>query len=278
MTVILLYIPVLHRGYLDFLEHHGDATDLLIPGPELIRDMTFLEPEIRAISPKQMRLFIERSKVFPGFVRLVEASDLRQYDGAQVITANEAISTRIVKAHLSKSEVTYDTIFLRWDEASVLSQAPTGFDRTSSDSFDVETMSHATKLAGNSGDWWRQVGAVVTRGWQIQLESFNHHVPSQLAPYAEGDPRDFVIAGTNTELATAMHAEQSIIAQAAKRGLSLDGVWLYVTVFPCPVCAKLVAYSGIKRVYFATGHASLDGQRILKDNGVEIINVPLQPA
>ena len=45
---------------------------------------------------------------------------------------------------------------------------------------------------------------------------------------------------------------------------------MYVTVFPCPPCAKLIAYSGIKRLYCGGGYAVLDGEEVLKSNGVEI--------
>ena len=48
---------------------------------------------------------------------------------------------------------------------------------------------------------------------------------------------------------------------------------MIVTDFPCPPCAKLVAYSGIKKLFYLKGYAMLDGERILKDAGVEIIKI-----
>jgi len=53
----------------------------------------------------------------------------------------------------------------------------------------------------------------------------------------------------------------------------LSGADFYVTVFPCPDCTKLIAFSGVKRLFFKGGHASLDGVDILKAKGVEIIKV-----
>lgn len=46
------------------------------------------------------------------------------------------------------------------------------------------------------------------------------------------------------ELAT-VHAEQNAIADAARRGISLDGATAYISHFPCINCAKILASSGI---------------------------------
>ena len=45
-----------------------------------------------------------------------------------------------------------------------------------------------------------------------------------------------------------IHAEQNAICQAAKRGVSLDGATIYVSMTPCRVCAMLLINCGIKEV------------------------------
>ena len=50
---------------------------------------------------------------------------------------------------------------------------------------------------------------------------------------------------------------------------------MYVTVFPCPPCAKIVAFSGIRKLYYAGGYSVLGQENILKSRGVEIIYVDL---
>lgn len=42
-----------------------------------------------------------------------------------------------------------------------------------------------------------------------------------------------------------VHAEQNAVADAAKRGVSLEGATAYVTHFPCINCAKILASAGI---------------------------------
>ncbi len=71
----------------------------------------------------------------------------------------------------------------------------------------------------------------------------------------------------------ALHAEAGLVAQAAKEGMSLKGVDVYSEAFPCPPCAKQLAYAGIKRLFYRVGYKVLDGESILRSQGVEIVFV-----
>ena len=47
-----------------------------------------------------------------------------------------------------------------------------------------------------------------------------------------------------------VHAEQNAIADAARRGVSLDGATAYISHFPCINCAKILASAGIKCIKY----------------------------
>jgi dCMP deaminase len=72
-----------------------------------------------------------------------------------------------------------------------------------------------------------------------QLESTIHE---------DGIKRDHCIRTT--------HAEQNAICQAAKLGIPIKGATLYCKMVPCPVCAKMIANAGIKRVVCEKGYQS----------------------
>lgn len=275
--VLVLYVPVLHQGYIELFERcrHRGVERIVLPGQELIRELTFLEPEIRAIDPSTMTGLIGSLGYFKRVSLLNGAGDWSWLIGLELIlTVNEGLSQRLIAKYWPEHTVEYDTAFLRWDETNVFSQAPAGYDRISDDAFDKKMMTEAQAQTREVGDWWRQIGGVLVHGWQVLLTGSNRHVPSQQTPYVNGDPRDFIAAGVQPEIATALHCEQYLIAEAARQGRSLNGAWLYVTVFPCPVCARLIAAAGIERVYFRTGHATLDGQTVLQAHGVELVLVP----
>lgn len=47
-----------------------------------------------------------------------------------------------------------------------------------------------------------------------------------------------------------VHAEANIIAAAAQFGINLKGAALFVSMHPCVECAKLIAASGIKHIFY----------------------------
>ncbi|MFH1145887.1 MAG: deaminase [bacterium] len=280
MKILLLDVPVIHAGYIKLFDKYSYQVDqLAILDKDLLERFGFVEnkvkgwqPEIRALEPNTANLLITGAGWFR-FVRLVSIRHMEDYQSAEIITVNEAIMRHLIAQYFPHNKVIYESVFLRWDEASVYSNSNVNYDRISKDVFDQRIMETLGELKQQSSDWWRQVGAGIVKDQQLIITSYNHHLPTDQTVYLEGDPRDYVKAGQDSHLSTAIHAEQAVIAQAAKQGISLDGGSIYVTVFPCPVCAKLIAWSGIKKCYFSSGHASLDGETVLKSHGVEIILV-----
>jgi dCMP deaminase len=98
-------------------------------------------------------------------------------------------------------------------------------------------------------------------------------MPSEHSPYALGDIRDFIKAGEMSDLSSSLHSEKVIITMAARKGIPLEGTSLYVSTFPCSDCANWVACSGIKKVFFGGGHASFQGEDVLRSFGVELVYV-----
>jgi dCMP deaminase len=47
-----------------------------------------------------------------------------------------------------------------------------------------------------------------------------------------------------------VHAEQNAVADAAKRGVSLQGVVCYITHFPCINCTKILAAAGVSEICY----------------------------
>ena len=103
----------------------------------------------------------------------------------------------------------------------------------------------------------------------------NEHRPTEYSPYLNGDPRNDFSRGVHMELSTAIHAEALLVGRAARTGVALAGADLYVSTFPCPACARLVAEAGFRRCFFAGPYAVLDGDDVLRAAGVELIWVDL---
>ena len=57
------------------------------------------------------------------------------------------------------------------------------------------------------------------------------------------------IVRNNHEQAT-VHAEQNALADCAKRGVSCCGATVYVTHYPCIICARILLAAGISNIKY----------------------------
>jgi dCMP deaminase len=271
---LLLYLPVLHRGYEEFLGRHADVAEVLLLGAGFRAEFPSLGKDIRALDPERAAGYL-RCVLPSARVRVIEPADLpAAITGDPVVLPDEEILRTLAARHdLGAGRVLeFDATFLRWDRDWSRAQRPARFDgEVAVGELPRGLIARAQKLARNSSDWWRQVGAIAVRDDDLLGYAWNHHHPTEYTPYIDGDPRDGFSRGVRTDLTTAIHAEAAIVAAAARDGISLRGADLYATTFPCPSCARLVAEAGFRRCYFAGPYSVLDGEDVLRAAGVELL-------
>ena len=273
--IVLAYIPVVHQGYLLFLaKHHAASSELWLIDDEITHSFRTLEKDIRALSAQQIKVSLDALHL-DWKIKVVGLETLSNTDKkTQFIMPDEEDMHHIAERYFPQALVEYDSVFLRWDRTQSLQQHTPKSDHTVVVSdFLQQIKRHAQELAKQSDDWWRQVGAIIFKDEKILLAGFNQHVPSSQQTAFEGDPRSNFHKGEYIELTTALHAEAHLVAKAAQNGISLLNTEMYVTTFPCPNCAKLIAYCGIKKLYYTEGYSMIDGESILRANQVEIYQV-----
>jgi dCMP deaminase len=82
----------------------------------------------------------------------------------------------------------------------------------------------------------------------------NHVIAAGYNGFLAGHPHHSCVRD-NHELAT-VHAEQNAIADAARRGVSVDGSRAYLTHYPCIHCAKILLAAGIGQVTYHSDYAN----------------------
>ena len=274
MKQVLLYLPVVHAGHEAFFARHADAAEILLLGTGFRAGFKALAKDIRALPPDLVAQFLQ--VMLPGTpVRVVEPADLPAALTADtLVLPDEDVTRQLVEEQRLGADrrVVFDKTFLRWDREWSRAQRPAAPDGVVTlASLPAHLLARASKLADRSSDWWRQVGAIAWRGEQVLGEAWNRHCPTEYAPYTDGDPRDGFSRGVRADLSTAIHAEASVVAGAARDGVPLGGADLYVTTFPCPACARLIAESGFRRCYFSGAYSVLDGDAVLRAAGVELL-------
>lgn len=287
--LLIWYVPVIHQGYLRYWQQltqkiNSAQLSLAFISPELAAQLQAVQTDPATLSTATVAAFWQTlsdqsitwlkddfladkkhvAELFDSVhtVHLVDDQVSRQF----WLRCSELLDQKNLPT------VSWHSVFLRWDSHSVQQSAPIDC-QISNDVSAQGWMNLAKKYAEKSSDWWRKVGSIAVKNDSEIMRAYNQGIPDDHAPYQVGAVRDFVATGTQPELANYIHAEQDLIARAAKQGVSLEGCELYVTHFPCPICAKLIARSGIKRVLFSTGSASLDGLTVLERYGVEILRV-----
>ena len=275
MTVFVAYVPVLHEGYRRFFEKYPEPRELYVFGSAFTKRFKSLKKDLRQLDPKLVKSSLDAWGLFES-VHIVDQKSLLKLNkkGQKLVMPDEDVTRHIAKKYLPLAKITFDPVFLRWDKHNALKERPVvPAERMTRSDFHRKIIGAVRKEAEKSSDIWRHVGAAIVRSKKILFLAHNQHVPSPHTPYQNGDPRNNFHKGVHIELSTAMHAEAALIASAAKQGVSLMGVDMYVSVFPCPPCAKLIAYAGIKTLYCGGGYGVLDGEEVLKSNGVKIIFV-----
>ncbi len=315
---LLLYLPVIHQGYLDLLQHYQRQLDeVLILDESLItlvdKELDYLHKDIRRLKPKEAAQALAAYH-FPFRVGLATVNLLQQTEFLNetnlLLMPDDDISQVLIKHFFkpeAKNKIKLTPVFLRWHKENTFKakrprvDALINFSRqrtslampltpevinktklitkksTSSmdKDFIFQAMEQAFQAAGKATDWWRHVGAALVKNHQVVLLTHNQHTPGGYTPYIDGDPRSAGRSGQQIEIGTSEHAESTLIAEAAKRGLSTQDCDLYVTTFPCPYCARIIAHAGIKTLYFAEGYTVLDGLTEMKRAGVKIVKVNL---
>ncbi len=272
---VVAYVPVLHEGYRRFLDAHGVGLPFYVLGRDLYADYRPLAKDIRALDPKLVARAIAAWGVASSVEVLDEAGAAALAEsGTALVMPSEDVSYQVAERYFPRNPVTYASVFLRWDKRkSVELLTPPAAPVAPADEVWGDLAAAAEQEAAGSVDWWRQVGAALRLVDGTVLTARNELNPTPQAAYAVGDPRSNFYKGVHLELSLATHAEAALIARAAREGRATEGASIYVTDFPCPPCAKLIAGAGVARVYYRQGYAVLDGADVLQAASVEMVHV-----
>jgi dCMP deaminase len=275
--IAVAYIPVLHEGYRRFIERHATGGRLLLIPSDFVVGYRPLQKDVRVIDARLLAASIAAWGICHEVAVLTASLAVELAEQAhEFVLPDEDVSRMVVESYFSRKPVMYDSVFLRWDRRNtVLLREPKPHRNIELDGLNADLMNGAFEQGDLSSDWWRQVGAILRLADGQIIRAFNQAL-DPLAPYRDGDPRANFFKGVHLELGLTVHAESRVIGAAARLGLVTAGAALYVTDFPCPPCAKLLVMAGIAQLYYADGYAVLDGQAVLDDANVEIIQVSVR--
>lgn len=265
---------ILHKGYLDIIDKYPSA-DIYILNDELVKELTTLEKDIRKIHNDHIVTLISALKKNVEILDKELIKELKKSND-QIIIISDQITDKLIREYFNDyKKLIIESGFLYHQAEDVQTAEKETADPSKYTEADINHMKEAYKVANESGCWWRQVASVLVKDGKILYKGCNEMLPNKDECYRIGCIRDHIKPGEKMDFCSAIHSEVNLIAQAARDGVSLEGADLYVTAFPCPRCAKVIAKSGIKRVFYNQGWSNFDGERVLKGAGVELIKIDI---
>jgi dCMP deaminase len=151
------------------------------------------------------------------------------------------------------------------DLVSAMESLVTGRSRPGWDEY---FMAAATLIGSRSACERLHVGCIIVSAGKHP----NRIIAAGYNGFLPGAPHDSRMSG-GSEQAT-VHAEQNAVADAAKRGIPLEGATAYVTHFPCVNCAKILAASGIASIKFRHDYRNDPiAAELLAHSGVSVVKL-----
>lgn len=151
---------------------------------------------------------------------------------------------------------------------------------------DVE---HHTTTTNNNIDFMKQAcllcdkstcgyktGCVIVKGGVTVVEGWNATLPGEI--YCQNGEcvreREKLHGGKEIDKVCSIHAEAYAVGECANKGISIAGADIYITTFPCVICARLLAKAGIGRLFYMSDYmGGKAGESLLINNGVKICQI-----
>lgn len=132
-------------------------------------------------------------------------------------------------------------------------------------------MEHACTAAKRSHDSETKVGAVLVNNASgaIIATGFNGFVrgaPDMVLPTTRPEKYEYIV-----------HAEENLIANCARHGISMDNCTVYCTLSPCKKCMRLLYNCGITKVIVKDLYKDFNEIREMKDVDITIDELEHKP-
>ena len=133
--------------------------------------------------------------------------------------------------------------------------------------WDIYFMGIAKQVSQRSTCERKHVGAVIARDKVILSTGYNGSIRGIEHCDEVGHMME------NQHCVRTVHAEVKAVAQAAMNGTNINDASVYLTTSPCWACFKIIAYFGIKKIYFGEFYRDERIFEFAKKTGLELIDM-----
>ena len=135
--------------------------------------------------------------------------------------------------------------------------------------WDQYFMNIAKEVANRSTCDRKHVGAVIVRDKTILSTGYNGSIRGM--PHCD----DVGHLMEDNHCVATIHAESNAVLQAAKNGVRIEGSELFITASPCWSCFKMLANTGIKKIFYGEFYRDERSFDVAKKLGIELVHIPV---
>ena len=113
---LVIHVPVIHKGYLDFLNSVKDRTSAIyLIDNSLLEKLTEFKPDIASISVDMSGDLLKKM----GFetVKVLNDGNVQSLRGQELILINDEASRNLYQKFFNGEKVEWQSVFLRWDKS-----------------------------------------------------------------------------------------------------------------------------------------------------------------
>ena len=139
----------------------------------------------------------------------------------------------------------------------------------------IEFMRQACSLCDKSTCGYK-TGCVIVKKNEIIAEGWNATLPGEV--YCQNGEcvreKEHLHGGKEIDKVCSIHAEAYAVAECARKGIQLASAVVYVSTFPCIICCRLLAKSGVSKVVYMSEYmGGRTGETLLQKNGIQIEHI-----
>lgn len=139
--------------------------------------------------------------------------------------------------------------------------------------YNDEYFMNLAEEVSNNSDCRRHVGAVIAKDNRVLVTGYNASPEGCTSCKELGGcmrQRDGIPSGTRQEYCRAVHAEQNAIVEAATKGISIKGGTLYVTTYPCSICARMIINCKLEKIVYKGDYQDENSHKMLSESGIVV--------
>ena len=117
--ILIINIPVVHKGFLDFIsKNKQNISEIFLIDNKLAEKLSDIKTDIASIDPKDSKKLLNSLGIKK--ISVIKENDFKKIGSKKIMLVNDQVSRALAEKFLPDADILWKDVFLRWDKDSVL--------------------------------------------------------------------------------------------------------------------------------------------------------------